>query len=282
LRCVLIILLKDQKAPVPGKKEKTIDKQGYPLTGDAFNDAVVPIHLVAPKKYYLLPHMKVLLVEDDRKISAFIQKGLKEQGFDITACEDGDEGYYTATTQAFDAIILDIMLPGRDGLSILRNLRERKNTVPVILLTARSALNERLEGLNLGADDYLCKPFFIEELAARVHAVSRRASGETLNLLQCGELVVDLIKRKVTYAEQAIELTAREFSLLELLMRSPDRVYTRTQILEHVWGYDFDPQTNVVDVYIRRLRNKIKEFSSVPMIETVRGVGYRLKAQAQG
>ncbi|WP_339133256.1 MAG: response regulator transcription factor [Candidatus Electrothrix sp. GW3-4] len=221
--------------------------------------------------------MKILLVEDDRKIKAFVQKGLKELGFYVTACEDGDEGYYIATSQSFDALILDIMLPGRDGLSILRNLREQKNTVPVILLTARSALNERLEGLNLGADDYLCKPFFIEELAARLHAVSRRASGKTLNLLQCGDLVVDLISRAVKIGEQGIDLTAREFTLLELLLRSPDRVYTRTQILEHVWGYDFDPQTNVVDVYIRRLRNKIKEFSSAPVIETVRGVGYRLK-----
>ena len=221
--------------------------------------------------------MKVLLVEDDRKISAFVQKGLKEQGFDVVTCADGDEGYYIATTQVFDALVLDIMLPGRDGLSILRNLREQKNTVPVILLTARSALNERLEGLNLGADDYLCKPFFIEELAARLHAVGRRASGNSLNRLECGELMFDLITREVRVGEHAIELTTREFSLLELLLRSPDRVYTRTQILEHVWGYDFDPQTNVVDVYIRRLRNKIKAFSGAPVIETVRGVGYRLK-----
>lgn len=221
--------------------------------------------------------MKVLLVEDDRKISAFVQKGLKEQGFDIIACADGDEGYYIATTQVFDALVLDIMLPGRDGLSILRNLREQKNTVPVILLTARSALNERLEGLNLGADDYLCKPFFIEELAARLHAVGRRASGNTLNRLECGKLIVDLITREVRVGEHIIDLTTREFSLLELLLRSPDRVYTRTQILEHVWGYDFDPQTNVVDVYIRRLRNKIKDFLGAPVIETVRGVGYRLK-----
>ncbi|MCI5144193.1 MAG: DNA-binding response regulator [Candidatus Electrothrix sp. AR3] len=223
--------------------------------------------------------MKILLVEDDRKISSFVQKGLREQGFDIISCEDGDEGYEVASSQAFDVIILDIMLPGRDGLSILRNLREQKNTVPVILLTARSALNERLEGLNLGADDYLCKPFFIEELAARLHALSRRVSGKALNLLQCGELVVDLIRREVNIGTEAIELTVREFSLLELLLRSPDRVYTRTQILEHVWGYDFDPQTNVVDVYIRRIRNKIKGFPGSPVIKTVRGVGYRLKEQ---
>ncbi len=221
--------------------------------------------------------MKALLIEDDKKISSFVQKGLKEQGFTVESCDDGDDGYLRATTQAYDVIVLDIMLPGRDGLSILRNLREQKNSVPVILLTARSALNERLEGLNLGADDYLCKPFFIEELTARIHAVTRRASGEPLNLLQCGDLVVNLVSREVSVGESAIDLTAREFSLLELLLRSPDRVYTRTQILEHVWGYDFDPQTNVVDVYIRRLRNKIKDLPGVPVIETVRGVGYRLK-----
>ncbi len=226
--------------------------------------------------------MKVLLIEDDRKISSFIRKGLREQGFVVDSCDDGDEGYLFATTQAYDVIVLDIMLPGRDGLSILRNLREQQNSVPVILLTARSALNERLEGLNLGADDYLCKPFFVEELTARIHAVSRRVSGETLNLLQHGDLVVNLINREVRVGETAIELTAREFSLLELLMRSPDRVYTRTQILENVWGYDFDPQTNVVDVYIRRLRNKINVVPGVPIIETVRGVGYRLKKRTGG
>ncbi len=221
--------------------------------------------------------MKVLLVEDDRKIASFAKKGLSEQGFVVDSCEDGDDGYHLATTQPYDCVVLDIMLPGRDGLSILRNLRELKNTVPVILLTARSALNERLEGLNLGADDYLCKPFFIEELVARVHAVTRRATGETLNLMQCGDLVVDLITREVKVGENTIDLTVREFSLLELLIRSPDRVYTRTQILEHVWGYDFDPQTNIVDVYIRRLRNKIDITPDVQTIETVRGVGYRLK-----
>jgi len=224
----------------------------------------------------------VLLIEDDRKIASFVLKGLQEQGFVVDSCDDGDEGYLLATTQTYDVIVLDIMLPGRDGLSILRNLREQKNTVPVILLTARSALNERLEGLNLGADDYLCKPFFVEELVARIHAVARRASGDTLNLLQCGGLVVDLISREVRAGEISIDLTAREFSLLELLMRSPDRVFTRTQILEHVWGYDFDPQTNVVDVYIRRLRNKINVTEGVPVIESIRGVGYRLKRPAGG
>lgn len=223
--------------------------------------------------------MKILLVEDDLKIRQFIHKGLKEQGFTVDPCGDGDTGYTLATTNSYSVVILDIMLPGRDGLSILKNLREKGNNVPVILLTARSTLNERLEGLNLGADDYLCKPFFIEELIARLHAISRRAAGDTSSLIQFKTLTVDMISREVKAASKLLDLTAREFNLLTLLLRSPGRVYTRTQILEHVWGYDFDPQTNVVDVYIRRLRNKISEATDEKMIETVRGVGYRMKKQ---
>jgi DNA-binding response OmpR family regulator len=221
--------------------------------------------------------VKVLVVEDDRKIASFVQKGLKEAGFVVEVCGDGNEGHNRATRQTYDVIVLDIMLPGRDGLSILRALREKKNTVPVILLTARSGLNERVEGLNLGADDYLPKPFYVEELIARIQAVARRASGEQLTQLTAGELSVNLITRQVRQGEQRIELTAREFNLLELLMRSPGRVFTRTQILEHVWGYDFDPQTNVVDVYIRRLRAKIDPPSVQSWIETVRSVGYRFR-----
>jgi len=220
--------------------------------------------------------MKVLLIEDDRKISSFIKKGLKEQGFLVDACENGDDGYALASEQAYDVLVLDIMLPGRDGLSILRGLREKKNTVPVILLTARSALQERVEGLNLGADDYLSKPFYMEELLARIHAVTRRASGDQLSLLQAGPLTVNLITREVRVAKEKVELTTREFSLLELLMRSPGRVFSRTQILDHVWGFDFDPQTNVVDVYVRRLRSKVDVQPDALLIETVRGVGYRL------
>ncbi len=220
--------------------------------------------------------MKVLLVEDDRKISSFIKKALKEQGFLVDSCENGDDGYTLASGQSYDVILLDIMLPGRDGLSILRGLREKKITVPVIILTARSALQERVEGLNLGADDYLSKPFYLEELLARIRAVTRRATGDQLSLIQAGHLRVNLITREVMIGKEKVELTAREFNLLELLMRSPGRVFTRTQILEHVWGYDFDPQTNVVDVYVRRLRSKVDLKPDASIIETVRGVGYRL------
>ncbi len=221
--------------------------------------------------------MKVLFVEDDRKIASFVKKGLREQGFVVETCEDGDEGYALAVGQAYDVILLDIMLPGLDGLTILRQLREEKQNVPVILLTARSALNERVEGLNLGADDYLSKPFYIEELLARIHAVTRRGTGQQLSILQDGELAVNLITREVRTAKGGVELTAREFNLLALLMRSPGRVFTRTQILEHVWGYCYDPQTNVVDVYIRRLRRKIDEYFDPKLIETVRGAGYRMQ-----
>jgi two-component system, OmpR family, response regulator len=220
--------------------------------------------------------MKVLLVEDDRKISSFVKKALKEQGFVVDARENGNDGYDLASEQAYDVILLDIMLPGCDGLSILRRLREKKITAPVILLTARSALQERVEGLNLGADDYLSKPFYLEELLARIHAVTRRTTGDRLSLIQAGSLVVNLITREVMLGKEQVELTARELSLLELLMRSPGRVFTRTQILEHVWGYDFDPQTNVVDVYVRRLRSKVDLKPNAPLIKTVRGVGYRL------
>lgn len=217
------------------------------------------------------------MVEDERKIAGFIRQGLEEHGFNVEVCGNGDEAYTLATTRPYDTIVLDIMLPGRDGLSILRGLRERKNAVPVILVTARTELNERVDGLNLGADDYLTKPFYVEELVARIHAVARRASDTPPGILRADDLTVDLMSRHVRRGGREIELTAREFALIEHLMRMPGRVYTRTQLLEHVWGYDFDPETNLVDVNIRRLRKKIDEESETPLIETVRGVGYRIR-----
>lgn len=221
--------------------------------------------------------MRILVVEDERKIAGFIRQGLEEHGFDVDASGNGNEAYALATSRPYDVIVLDIMLPGRDGLSILRGLREKKNAVPVILLTARTELNERLDGLNLGADDYMTKPFYVEELVARIHAVCRRTKDEPASLLQVGDLSVNLMTRQVRRGDREIELTAREFSLLERLMRNPGRVFTRTQLLEHVWGYDFDPETNLVDVNIRRLRKKIEDESEHPLIETVRGVGYKIR-----
>ncbi len=219
----------------------------------------------------------MLVVEDEKKIASFVRKGLEAEGFVVEVAHHGDEGYALATSRPYDALVLDIMLPGRDGLSILRNLRERKVPLPVILLTARSELNERLEGLNFGADDYLTKPFYIEELIARVRAVTRRATGATQGILTAGDLSMNLLTREVKRAGAAIELTPREFTLLEHLTRSPGRILTRAQICEQVWGYDFDPGTNLVDVYIQRLRKKVDADAPVKLIETIRGAGYRLR-----
>ncbi len=224
--------------------------------------------------------MRLLVVEDEKKIAAFVRKGLAEAGFNVVVCHRGDDALHLASTERFDGIVLDIMLPGRDGLSVLRALRDARNTVPVIILTARGGLAERVEGLNLGADDYLAKPFSVEELVARLRAVWRRQSGEGLSILQYEDLVLNLTTREVRRADKKIELTVREFALLEYLMRTPGRVHTRTQLCEHVWDYHFDPGTNLVDVGIQRLRRKVDDGHAVPLVQTVRGVGYTLKANA--
>ncbi|MBL7646318.1 MAG: response regulator transcription factor [Candidatus Hydrogenedentes bacterium] len=223
--------------------------------------------------------MKILLVEDEKQIADFAKKGLTEQGFLVEHCAHGDEALGLMLSQPYDAVVLDIMLPGRDGLSILKQFRKKGHGTPVILLTARSELDERIEGLNTGADDYLTKPFYVEELAARLHAVRRRASDEGVSLLRSGEVTINLITREVKSAGVVVKLTAREFSLLEYLMRSPGRVYTRTQMIEHVWGYDFDPNTNLVDVHIQRLRKKLGGDGA--FIETIRGVGYRVRKEGE-
>ena len=221
--------------------------------------------------------MNVLLVEDEAKIAEFVRAGLKERGFVVDYSDNGDEGYLLALDNEYDAIILDIMVPGKDGLSILQHLRRKGSNTPVILLTARNELDDRLAGLNLGADDYIAKPFFVEELVARIHAVVRRSVGERQNFLLVGSLKLDRITREVTCNNQVIELTTREFNLLEYLMRSPGRVFTRTQILGSVWGYDFNPNTNVVDVCIQRIRKKIDPIDGEGWIESIRGVGYRFR-----
>ncbi len=221
--------------------------------------------------------MHVLFVEDELKIANFVQLGLKEQGFTVDYCDNGNQAYQQAIDRTYDVIVLDIMVPGKDGLAILKQLRRLGQNTPVILLTARNELDDRLEGLNLGADDYITKPFFVEELVARIHAVVRRSIGDRQNLLSVGSLKLDRITREVTCHQQTVELTTREFNLLEYLMRSPGRVLTRTQILEHVWGYDFNPNTNVVDVCIQRIRKKIDRLDEPSWIENVRGVGYRFR-----
>jgi len=221
--------------------------------------------------------MHVLFVEDESKIASFVQAGLKEQGFTVDYCDNGNDAYDRATDHDYDVILLDIMVPGKDGLSILKHLRRSGRDTPVILLTARSELDDRLEGLNLGADDYISKPFFVEELVARIHAVVRRSGGDRQNRVSVGTLTLDRLTREVNHQDATVELTTREFNLLEYLMRSPGRVFTRTQILEHVWGYDFNPSTNVVDVCIQRLRRKIDPSDGPSWIEALRGVGYRFR-----
>jgi two-component system OmpR family response regulator len=221
--------------------------------------------------------VKILLVEDETEIGELIKNGLEKEGFALDYCQDGDSGMEHAMTRSYDAIVLDVMLPGRSGLEILKMIRAGHNNVPVIIITARGETEDRIEGLDLGADDYLPKPFFVEELIARLRAIWRRSSETGMSVLSVGTLSANLMKREVVRSGVQIEMTPKEFSLLAFLMRAPGRVLTRTQILEQVWGYHFDPGTNLVDVYIRRLRSKIDIEGEVPLIETLRGVGYRMQ-----
>lgn len=222
--------------------------------------------------------MRILVVEDERKVAAFIQSGLAEQGWEAEICHDGNEGLALATAGSYEALVLDLMLPGLDGLGILKELRRSSNPVPVIILTARGDVDDRVQGLDHGADDYLAKPFSMIELVARLKALARRRSGESVTMIRCGDLTVNLQTREVKRDELRIELTARELELLLLFLGSPGRVFTRTQLCEHVWGYHFDPGTNVVDVAIQRLRRKVDEEHAVKLIHTVRGTGYMMKA----
>ena len=221
--------------------------------------------------------MRILVVEDEKKIAGFIQRGLKECGFVVDVVHRGDEALEIILDNHFDAVLLDIMLPGRDGLSVLRILRQRGNSVPVLILTARGEISEKVEGLDLGADDYLAKPFSIDELTARVRALIRRNSGEKLIRYRVQDLFLDLATRVARRGTRRIDLTTREFSLLECLMRAPGRVFTRAQLCQHVWEYHFDPESNLVDVYINRLRRKIDDGETTKLIQTVRGAGYRIE-----
>ena len=203
--------------------------------------------------------MRMLVVEDEKKTASFIRKALQAEGFAVDVCRNGNDALAAAKTTPFDGIVLDIMLPGRDGLSVLRQLRERGDKTPVLLLSARGAVNERVEGLNAGADDYLPKPFVIAELVARVRALGRRGGENKSTVLRVGELTLDTVSHRAQRGGKTFELTAREFRLLEFLMRSPDRICSRMAIIEKVWDYDFDPGTNLVDVYVKRLREKIDD-----------------------
>jgi two-component system, OmpR family, response regulator len=220
--------------------------------------------------------MRILVVEDERKIATFVQKGLKEFGFAVDVIGRGDEALDLILQTRFDVVVLDIMLPGRDGLSVLRALRDRSNAVPVLILTARGETREKVAGLDQGADDYLAKPFSIEELAARLRALIRRQTGETLVRYRIQDLTLDVATRIARRGDRRIDLSGREYSLLECLMRVPGRVFTRTQLCQHVWEYQFDAGTNLVEVYIQRLRRKVDDGESTKLIQTVRGVGYRI------
>lgn len=222
--------------------------------------------------------MRVLLVEDEKNVSAFIKQGLEEDFYTVDVAEDGIDGYAMATSQAYDVIVLDLMLPGMDGREVCRKLREKGIKTPVLMLTALNSVPDKVEGLESGADDYLTKPFAFSEMLARVRALLRRSADYTGDI-SFEDLRVDLLTRKVFRGQREISLTPKEFSLLEYLLRNKARVVSRTQILENVWGYDFDPNTNVVDVHIRFLREKIDKESDKKLIHTVRGVGYVLKAE---
>ena len=221
-------------------------------------------------------HMKLLVVEDEKKIANLINNGLREQGYTVDVFHDGVEGLRQATSEPYDAIVLDIMLPGLDGLSVLRSLREKKIATPVMILTARGEVNERVDGLNAGADDYMSKPFSMDELVARLRALMRRVTGESISFYKAGDLSMNLVSREVLSGARKVVLTPREFRLLEYLMRAADQVLTRTQIIERVWDYHFDPGTNLVDVYIQRLRRKIDDGETHKMLQTIRGVGYSI------
>ncbi|MBI1839389.1 MAG: response regulator transcription factor [Verrucomicrobia bacterium] len=224
--------------------------------------------------------MRVLVVEDQKKIASFIRKALLAEEFAVEVLHDGAEVFMRVAASTFDVIILDIMLPGQDGLSILRQLRKHRIVTPVLLLSARGQPDERVEGLNLGADDYLAKPFVLAELIARVRALGRRAGTNGPVTLRVGDLSLDTVTHKARRGQRDVELSAREYRLLEFLMRSAGRVCGRMAIVESVWDYDFDPGTNLVDVYIMRLREKIDEGFEIKLIHTVRGVGYAIKSSA--
>jgi DNA-binding response OmpR family regulator len=221
--------------------------------------------------------MRVLVVEDEKKTASFIRKALQAEGFAVDICHRGDEALTAAMADRFDGIVLDIMLPERDGLSVLRQLRDQQNRTPVLLLSARGAVNERVEGLNAGADDYLPKPFVIAELVARVRALGRRGSESKSTVLRISNLTLDTVSHRAQRGGKQFDLTSREFRLLEFLMRSAGRICGRMSIIEKVWDYDFDPGTNLVDVYIKRLREKIDDGFEPKLLHTVRGVGYVLK-----
>ena len=225
--------------------------------------------------------MRVLVVEDDRDVASFVERGLTQAGWNVDVAENGKDGLFMATTEQYDALVVDRMLPGVEGLALIRTLRASKDLTPALILSALGEVDDRVKGLKAGGDDYLTKPFAFSELLARLEALVRRAqtanSGQETEL-RVGDLGIDLLKREVRRGGKLIDVQPREYQLLEYLMRHADQVVTRTMLLEGVWNYHFDPQTNVIDVHVSRLRAKIDKGFDRPLLHTVRGAGYRLSA----
>lgn len=225
--------------------------------------------------------MRILVVEDEQSIARFIRQGLEEAGHAVDVAADGRAGLEYALIADYDVLVLDIMLPGMSGLDMIRELRRRGDKTPTLMLTARDTVDDRVQGLDVGADDYLVKPFAFPELLARIRALLRRPPLQTGTVLRVGDLTMDTSTRDVRRGERLLDLTPREYAVLEYLMRHPDQVLTRTQIGEHVWNFDFYHESNVIDVYIGYLRRKVEEEGEAPLIHTIRGVGYRLSAEAE-
>jgi len=223
--------------------------------------------------------VRILILEDEKRLSSFLRRALREDGYAVDVCHDGVEGSHLALSENYDAILLDLQLPGQDGMSILREIRRRKKKTPVLILTARDTVKDRVLGLDEGADDYLVKPFALDELRARVRAIFRRGTGSPSTVLEFSDLSMNIVDRTVRRGGRLIALTQKEFSLLEYLLRNPEAVLSRTSIGEHVWNYDFDWGSNVVDVFINQLRNKTEEKGERRLIQTVRGVGYVLREE---
>jgi len=222
--------------------------------------------------------MRILLVEDDRKINSFVAQGFEQAGYAVDRAEDGEQGLSLAEMRPYDAAVVDVMLPGLDGLALIESLRQRKITMPVLILSAKSGLDDKIRGLRRGGDDYVTKPFSFSELLVRVQTLVRRSTMScAATQLRCGDLTLDPVTREVRRGEAGIDLQPKEFSLLEYMMRNAGSVLSKTMIMDHIWGYDFDPQTNPVDVLMHRLRSKIEIVPERKLIRTIRGVGYVLK-----
>ncbi len=222
--------------------------------------------------------MRILVIEDEKKVASFIKRGLEEAGYSVDIAADGEEGLYLAEIDDYDLIILDLILPRKSGLDVCKELREQRISIPILILSARDSVEDKVTGLDMGADDYLTKPFAFSELLARVRALLRRGETMTPVKLQVADLVMDTVTHEVTRAGKEIKLTGKEYSLLEYFMMNPGKVLTRTMLSEHVWDYTFDTFSNVIDVYINYLRNKVDKEFKPRLINTVRGVGYVMKA----